>query len=558
MKNWRIISELKPNQKFTDVLLENRGIVTPEQKKLFLNPPSVEHFLTLLPETFITSLNEAKDIITKSIENSIPIIVHGDYDADGICATAILYKTLKFDLKYARSHHFIPNRFDHGYGLSRKSIDAVIASLGEQYGSDQKYLFITVDSGITSTEEVVYIKSLGHQVIITDHHQKPPEIPKADCLVWHDEIVGSSVAWLLSKHLGSTDPQSVALAAIATVTDLFPLVGLNRSIVKEGLQVLNNNPPRGIKQLLAVSGRRDAEVTTYDIGWVLGPRLNATGRIVDASQSLKLLIADSDDEALGFAQGLNDVNTQRQDKTVEMFEMISVSDDKATMPKIIVSSHPDYHEGIIGLVAARLAQKYYRPSIVISLAETYGKGSVRSVPGIDIISFLRNFNDMFVSLGGHPMAAGFTILKENIPTLQEKIVELSNLEISDSLLVPVLDIDLKIPLDLVSLGFCAEVSSLKPFGVGNNEPVFMSENVGVSALNIVGKEQTHLSLRLFSGSEFYKAIFFNGADRAKNLTIGDRVDIAYMVKESEFNGKKYVDLIVKDLRKSNGDFSNLA
>lgn len=544
MKKWQVLTESSSIDEIIKTFLAHRGITNILE---FLNPPSTDSLLTTLNNEFTHSLSEAVKLIQTVIYQNTPIIIHGDYDADGICATAILYKTLKNELAYGNVYHFIPNRFEHGYGLSKQSIESIVKT--HKLGG-KKALFITVDSGITAIEEVKLLKSLGYEVIITDHHQKPNPLPEAGCIVWNDELVGSTISWILSKSLGSKDPQSISLAALATVTDLFPLVGFNRSLVKEGLEVLNSNPPLGIKMLLDYSAKSLSEITTYDLGWIIGPRLNASGRLVDASDSLKLLIEDDPEVVDKIAKNLNDVNTQRQDKTVEMYEIASINSAEK-LPKIIISSHEDYHEGIIGLVAARLTQKYYRPSIVISLSENFGKGSVRSIPGVDIIALLRRFENLFTSLGGHPMAAGFTIVKENLPVLQEKLLIAAEDLIQESMLVPVLEIDMKIPLDLVNISLAQELNKLKPFGIGNSEPIFMSENVGVANVNFVGKEQNHMSLRLFSGTNFYKAIYFNGKELSQEMgiKIGDKVDVAYAIRESEYNGSKYVDLVVKDLRK---------
>jgi single-stranded-DNA-specific exonuclease len=547
MKNWSVLGEYNGSDDVVDVLLELRGFETEAEKEAFLLPPPSLTFVKDFSAEFKRSLVKAKNIIEKAIEENVPIVVHGDYDADGICATAVLFNTLTNEKKYLNCFAFIPNRFDHGYGLSVKSIDAAVETLEASLGERPKEaLFISVDSGITSVEEVDYIKSLGFKIIITDHHQKPADLPKADCIVWDDRVVGTGLSWLLSKTIGSKNPRSVALAALATVTDLQPLLGMNRSIVKEGLAVLNKRPPLGIQKLLEVAGRSGGEITTYDLGWVVGPRLNASGRIVDARDSLELLISPEERLVGEIARKLNQVNTERQDKTVEMYEVAEDFSEDAP-PKVIISANEDYHEGVIGLVAAKLAQKYYRPSIVISLGDGYGKGSVRSIPKVDVISLLREHEDLFVNLGGHPMAAGFTIAKENIPVLKKRLTSYFN-KLDDSLFEPVLNVDLKIPLGTVDTTLARKLDKLKPFGIGNKEPLFLSENVGVVGLTIVGKESNHLSLRLTDKGNYYKAIYFNGVEGNTDLRTGDRIDIVYKIKESEFNGVKRVELVIEDLK----------
>jgi len=548
VKKWDVSHNLNSNENFIEKILEIRGVKSASDQEAFLNPPSVDSMLEDLPSEFKKSLEEAKRIVRKAIKKNLPIVIHGDYDADGICATAILFRVIKNELNYKNCFSFIPNRFEHGYGLSESSIEAVAERLKNEIGDFYRALFITVDSGITAVKEIEYAKSLGFEVIVTDHHQKPKIMPKADCIVENAEIVGSAISWMFGKVLGSKDLQSISLAAVASVTDLQPLFGFNRSIVKEGLEVLNKNPPLGIKKLVEAAGTANKEIDAYTLGWVIGPRINATGRISDADLALMLLIVDDERKVQEFAEELNELNNRRQGKTEEMYDLAGeLMSEK--LPKVIVSKHLDYHEGIIGLVAAKLVQRYYRPSIVLSIGEFYCKGSVRSVPGVDIIEFLREFEDIFVSLGGHPMAAGFTIEREKIGLLEEKIESVQNL-IKDEYLVPALKIDLKIPLSLVDLDFVSEVGKLKPFGIGNMEPVFMSEKVGITGVNVVGARQNHISLNLFCDGKRYRAIYFGGAEYFTGMKVGDSADIAYSVRRDRYNSKDYVNIVVKDLRLS--------
>ena len=259
-RKWEVFSVLDDKSKIVEVLLNKRGIFSEEEKKDFLNPPKVESYVSNLSGDFKASLEGARQIILNAIKKEDPIIIYGDYDADGVCATAILYKVIKDELKYENCYYFIPNRFDHGYGLSLKSIGECLEKLGKK---DVTVLFITVDTGITAVDEVKYLKSLHHRVIVTDHHQKSFQIPQADCVVWNDEIVGSTIAWHLSKELGSNDPHALALACIATITDVQPILGFNRSLVKEGLEILNSNPPLGIRKLMNISGKSGEIIVSY-------------------------------------------------------------------------------------------------------------------------------------------------------------------------------------------------------------------------------------------------------------------------------------------------------
>lgn len=546
-KIWQVQNDQNvTKENIVELLLENRGIHTEDDKTNFLTPPSIQSTLKTFPKDFLLALNKGKKLLQEAIAKDIPVVVYGDYDADGICATAILSQTFSDDLNIKKSLAFIPNRFDHGYGLSKDAIDAVIAQFNTAYGSFDEALLVTVDTGITAYNEVEYAKSKGFTVIITDHHQKPEQLPECECLIWSDLIVGSGIAWIFSKVLGSKSTQSIALAALATITDVQSVIGVNRALIKEGLEVINTNPPYGLKALIDVSGLK-GELTTYHLGWALGPRINATGRIKDSTAGLKLLSAKTNEDAARYAKELNAINITRQDKTLEMYDMVNISSTEE-LPKVIISEHKDYHEGIIGLVASRLVKTYHRPSIVISINDGHGKGSVRSINGVNIIEMLRNFEDLFESLGGHPLAAGFSIKVENIPVLKEKLVLFAQSAIDDVLLIPVIPIDLRLPINEIDLDLLEKLAIMKPFGIGNPEPVFHSESVGVSGFDIIGKDRTHLSLKLYNNGSILKGIFFGGAAFASDLVIGSKVDIVYTLSRNEFNGRVSVDLLIKDLK----------
>jgi len=540
MKKWNVLKKYSPDADFVECLLENRGI---SDKERFLNPPSVVSILKKYPESKKSMYKQAREIIFSAMKDMIPIVIHGDYDADGICATAVLYTAIRKELGYEDCVSFIPNRFEHGYGLSLESINAVSQMVDLKNGG----LLVTVDSGVTAVNEVDYANSLGFSVIVTDHHQTPAQLPDAKCIVWDDQVVGASIAWILSKILGSKSQTSLALAATATVTDLQPLLNENRSIVKEGLRILNTNPPAGLKILLAVAGRKYEEATTYDMGWVIGPRLNATGRLSNAGDSLRLL-TETDPEVLRhLADTLNSVNTKRQEKTIEMYEMIDYL-DRENLPKVIFSANESYHEGIIGLVAARLAQNYYRPAIAISVNGDMAKGSVRSVVGVDIISFLREFEEVFDSVGGHPMAAGFTVAIEKLEELEKIVNETAEKLIDSANLVPSIEVDMEVPIDVLNLSMLEAVEKLQPFGVGNKEPLFVSRNVQLVSVDKVGREAKHLSMKLLGESGTYRGIFFNGSESFPLLDDGTTVDLVYSVRRNSYRGNDSVDLVIKDLR----------
>lgn len=556
-------------------LLRNRGIGDDEREE-FLNPPSIVEYLKKMPGDFKESLKKAREEILTAIKQGKPIIIHGDYDADGICATAILYKTFTQTLEYGKVAYFIPNRFDHGYGLSLESVGEMAKLTSERFGASGG-LVITVDCGITAEPRVIEsIHEQGFRLIITDHHQKKESGPQAEVVLWNDSMVGAALALVLAVVLGLRDEQPIGLAGIATVTDLAPLKGFNRVLVKKSLAILNTNPPLGIKSLLDASGRNNksrnnnsrnnnsrnnGEISMYDLGYIIGPRLNASGRLDSAYDSLKLLLEEDSADVAEIAQKLNAVNLERQEMTQKMFDLAdtiyrggldrlgeenAMTASSVTTNTIVVASS-QFHEGVIGLVAGKLAQKYYKPAIVISVNGDTAKGSARSVSGVNVIEMLRHFENRFTGLGGHPMAAGFSLKKENLERFTVDFIKYTQETISPDLLVPQLNIDLEIPLSLVNADLLKEVDQLKPYGIGNPEPLFLSRNVGIAGSDLVGKEGAHLSLKLFDDQNTYKAIIFD----AKNLGVlgfdlGTKIDLVYTASQKEFNGKPSLDIVIKD------------
>jgi len=543
---WNVYGQGYDIEAVKNLLLQRRGFEDLSRADVFLHPKNPLLYLKDFPNDFKLSLKEATKLINSTIEKNLPIVIHGDYDADGICATSILYNYLTKERKYGKAFYFIPSRFDQGYGLSEESLDESIRKVKEGLGVEEEILFITVDSGITSVGEVEYLRKLGHKIIITDHHQKARRLPKADIIVWNDQVVGATIAWILTRVLGSKNPDYLALASLATVTDVYPVLGLNRALVKQGLKLLNISPPLGLKELISVSGLDGKSLDTYHLGWVLGPRINASGRLSNASLAVDLLTVEEQEIALSTARELNKMNKERQDETYRMYSLVPKFEE---VPRFILTESKDFHEGLIGLVASRLVRKYYRPSVVISVSEKFGKGSVRSIEGINVIDLLREFEDLFVNLGGHPMAAGFTIPLENIPILEEKLRKAFEERFEDSCFVSSLTVDAEIPINLVTWELLDFIQSLKPFGTGNKAPLFLTRGLGIASMNFVGKEKNHVSLKFYDGNNSKKGIFFSSREYFDDITLGDKVDVVYSIEENNYRGNSTLNLIVKDLHK---------
>ena len=581
-KRWKIKSksELRIKnyelriKKITQLLLKNRQLKTKKQQEEFFNPkkPWDEK---VIKEIGISQkeLSKAVKRIKQAIKNKENIVVYGDYDADGICGTAILWETL-YSMK-ANAMPFIPHREEHGYGLSKKGIDEIIKNHPLSIIHNPS-LIITVDNGIVAHKAVEYANSKGIDVIITDHHQPQKKFPKAKAIVWSDKVCGAVVAWVLAKEIlednGSLKGpilirEFLDLAAIGTVADMIPLQGPNRSIVKYGLEQLNKTERIGLKAMFEEAGLKKGEIVNWQLGFVIGPRINAMGRLVSALDSLRLLCTKDKKRAKNLAHTLGTVNRERQDLTLSTFkqaEEMSICQlaDEAKELKILIITHESFNPGIIGLVAGRLVERFYKPAIVISKGEEFCKASVRSVSGFNIIEYLRSFENLFEDLGGHPMAAGFTVKTSRLIEFQAKLENKAREQISDELLKPVLEADCEIKLSDVKPALYNQIKNFAPFGIGNSQPSFITKGVEVASFCQVGREKKHLKLSVkVKGPTFehlkglkgrtlsnLDAIAFNQGVLAENLSPGQKINLLYNIDENNWNGKKDLQLKVKDIK----------
>lgn len=509
---WNILAS-NPDD-IIETLLANRGLKTKTQIEEFLNP--------LNPKF---KLNSQKTItrIKKAIKNEEKIVVYGDYDADGICATAIMWETL--NSLSAKVLPFIPQREDEGYGLSVEGIKKIDASL-----------IIVVDSGIVAHEAVNFANKKGIDVIILDHHEKPKKLPKAYSIIHTTDLCASGIAYFFTKELIENPP--LELAAIATVTDLMPLIGINRSIVKFGLEALNKTTRPGLKALYEVAGI--TTVGTYEIGYMIGPRLNASGRIENALTALRLLCTHNKEKAQELAELLNKTNKDRQDLLGE--QTIHALQKSLSSEKIIVIEDEIYHQGIIGLIAGKLVEKYYLPAIVISRGETVSKASARSISGFNIIEAIRTHEHLLINAGGHPMAAGFTIETTKIAEFKKLITVFASKNISPEIQEKKLRVDTEIPIDFMNFELYKLLTQFAPFGIGNPEPVFASDVI-LNSFRTVGAEGKHLKL-VVNGLD---AIAFNKGELAPQLKVGQQLSLAYSLDLNTFNGKASLQLKVKDI-----------
>lgn len=534
---WKILSKDKflnqETETISEILLKNRKLKNPREIRDFFNP-SLEKFLS----SKISGIKEGVKRVLDAKDMGEKVIVFSDYDADGLCACAILWETL-FDLKI-NALPYVPDRVKEGYGLNRQAI--------KNLAEDGAKLIITVDHGITAYEEVEFAKKLGVDILVTDHHEKPKKIPKPCALIHTTEICGAGVAFRfayeIAKELNFEKEvlEKLQLAAIATIADLVPLIGDNRAIVKFGLEKLKRTRRAGILALLSKLNLPLGRINEKDISHILVPRLNATGRIESAIFSLRLLCTKNPIHARELAEKLFATNVTRQ-------EMVSKAILEAKeMPYgegpigFLKSGH--WHEGIIGLIASRMVEEAGKPMIIISQGEKFSKGSARSVESINIIETLRIFSDILTDVGGHPMAAGFTIETSNISLLQSKISQLPGLALEKE--KRVLEIECELDLAKINLKFWEELQKFAPFGVGNPEPLFATKGAFVEDLKLVGQDKTHLKMVV----EGFGAIAFGQAKNIEELHPSQKIDLVYTIDLDTFANRKSLQLKVKDFRLS--------
>jgi single-stranded-DNA-specific exonuclease len=408
-------------------------------------------------------------------------------------------------------------------------------------------LIITVDSGITAVEEADLIRELGADLIITDHHLKPNKLPEAYAIVHTTALCGTGISWLLASNLSNPSnlSNSLDLVAIATVADLQPLLGVNRSLVKEGFKVLNKLDRPGLAALVEVAGLKPGNLGSYAVGWVLGPRINAVGRVRQGIEALRLLCTPNLTQARHLAHVLNLANAERQELTVHTFDHAKglVEDGDG----LIVVYHDSWHEGIIGLVAGKIVEEYGRPAVVISKGKEFSKGSARSVNGLNIVEILRAESGLLEDVGGHEAAAGFTIKTAHLEKFVESVRRQAHSLLADLDPRPVLKIDLPLPIDRIDAQLVAELGKFDPHGIGNPEPVFVDWQARILGKKKVGKASQHLKLSLHaSGGRGYEAIWFRAGEI--KLDRGQTVALAYTPEIERWQGKEKITLRIRDLK----------
>ena len=545
MYKWEVVKSDGVKSFNTDInpiverILASRGINTPEELEAFIDPDfSQEHDPFLL-----SGMSEAVTRLNQALERGERVLIHGDYDADGITASVLLSEACS---AYGiDAEIFVPSRAD-GYGLQREAI-----MMAEAQGFS---LIVTVDCGITACDEVEFARNLGIDVIVTDHHSPSDVIPAAiavinpklkHCPYPFKDLAGVGVAYKLAAALlEDTAHELLDLVAIGTIADLVALKGENRLYVKQGLLEIGT-PRVGLGALLQVAGIDPELVTAGNIGYTIAPRLNAAGRLQDASLPIELLLTSNFDRASEIAGELDALNRERQkiEGTI-IEEAMSMVDPSA---RALVLYAPHWSHGVVGIVASRLVERFYRPTILLCRDDD-GKlrGSGRSISGFDLVGALRRCDNYLERCGGHAMAAGLSLQEDALPAFMSAFAEIAA-EIQDELLVPKLRIDAEVALAEITESMLLDLNLLAPFGMGNPQPNFAAKGVKIVEKRLVGKQNEHLRLGLVGdGGQVASAIMFNQANRLDDLNVGEKLNIAFRPSLDEYRGRRSVSLRLQD------------
>lgn len=560
-------------------LLANRGIKDPKEVKKFMQA-SLED---LYDGKLMKDMTKGVGIIVSGIKEEKNIVVYGDYDVDGVISTYILYSTLKSC--GAKVSYYIPDRESEGYGMNSERIQAMA-----EEGCD---IVLTCDNGIAAREQTILAKELGMKVVVTDHHDVPfleedngekvYVLPEADAIINPKQndcpypfkyLCGAGIAVKFSEVLfelmGRDKRESlgyIEYAAIATICDVVDLIGENRIIAKNGLQMINKTTNKGLKALIKQTTLEDKKIGTYHIGFIIGPCINATGRLENAKLSVELLLSEDESEAQYLAKRLYDLNIERQELTSRsVLEVVDyIERNNMNKDKVIVVYNKSVHESIAGIVAGRIKERYNVPVIILTEGKEMPKGSGRSIENYNMFEELLKCKDLLYKFGGHPMAAGLSLEEKNIPILRERL--LANCSLSEDDIIPKVRIDKRLSLTQISYGLVEELEKLEPFGKGNPAPLFAEKEVEVIRVSLIGKDKNVLKLSCRIKDTFTKidAISFDSSEDFKSMIIERygierldkilnnypadlKLDLIFFPSINEYNGNVSLQLQVKDIR----------
>ncbi|MGW8314150.1 MAG: single-stranded-DNA-specific exonuclease RecJ [Bacteroidales bacterium] len=538
-------------------LLVQRGISSFEEARNFFRPE-----LKNLHDPFLMKdMEVAVQRIQEAIDSGEKVMVYGDYDVDGTTAVALVYSFFKDYFK--ETDYYIPDRYDEGYGISQKGIDHA----GEQGAS----LVIALDCGIKAVEKIEYARSKGIEFIICDHHNPGEVIPDAvavldpkqeGCEYPYKELSGCGVGLKLvqayCRKTGLSDEQFydyLDLVVVSIASDIVPITGENRILAYYGLKKLNEDPTMGLKAIREVAGIDQKEIDIEDIVYKIGPRINAAGRMESGKKSVDLLVCDQIRDADIISKKINDYNLDRRNIDTEItrqaIDMIRNNTELQEMNSTVLYN-PEWHKGVIGIVASRLLEHYYKPTVILTRSNGMATGSARSVNGFDLYQAIEACSDMLVNFGGHKYAAGLTMRVKDVPRFTERFEQIVNETISPEQLIPVVEIDIELKLKEITEKFFRVLKQFKPFGPENNAPVFLSENVVDNGYGrTVGNNGEHLKLTLIHEEDPFKvfpAIAFHQGCHYNKVRNGIPFDICYQLMENEFRGRVNLQINILDMK----------
>ncbi len=528
-------------------MLSNRGIFDRDEAYLYLRQSGPLHSPFLLD-----GMQKAVDFINRILLENRKIAVYGDYDVDGVTASALLIQVLR--KLGADAISYIPNRFEEGYGVNQEAL--------HHLQSNGIALIITVDCGIRSPKEVMFAKSLGMEMIITDHHEPGEEIPDAVAVICPKKpgdnypfkyLAGVGLAFKLADALIRSHPEQkldardwLDLVAIGTVADVVPLTGENRCLVKSGLDLLRKTDRPAVQALSEVSQVFPARISSGTIGFGFGPRLNAAGRLETADQAFRLMMSETLSEARLLAAELNDKNRQRQEVTRAMQAQAINDIGQDPLPMVAASAHNSYNRGVVGLAASKVAEHYYRPAIVGAIEDGMIHASCRSIEEFNMVQALDQCAELMVKYGGHAMAAGLTVSEENWPLLIERMNMLAAKELEGTPLIPSLTAEMELTLDYLRWPLLDEIAEFEPFGAENREPIFLIRNLSVVSSKLIGGGE-HLSLKLKSNDNaIMDGVAFRQGNRQSELP--GKIDVMGKFNKNAFRGQETLQLVIQDMR----------
>jgi single-stranded-DNA-specific exonuclease len=566
-KNWKIkeqgnpaiiehLSQVLGVDRVLAILLAQRGVTSFDEAKAFFRPDLAD-----LHDPFLMKdMDKAIDRIDAALKNNEKILIYGDYDVDGTTAVALVYSYLR---KYSDLlSYYVPDRYHEGYGVSFKGID---------YAATHGYsLIIALDCGIKSVEKVAYANTLNIDFIICDHHYPGDSIPQAvavldpkrkDCLYPYKELSGCGVGFKLIQAFSQKNKLAeeldvyLDLVAVSIASDIVPINGENRILTYFGLKKLSQSPCDGLKSIIKTAGIENKDITVDDIVFKIGPRINAAGRIESGNKAVELLISEDESCALSLSDKINEFNNTRKSIdtiiTSEALKLLADSPDIKDRYSTVLYN-PLWHKGVIGIVASRLIETYYHPTVILTESNGFATGSARSVEGFDLYQAIDACSDLLENFGGHMFAAGVTLKTENIPAFKERFEEYVSKNIKKDQLVPSIEIDAQLELGNINPKFFRILKQFEPFGPENMHPIFLTKNVVDNGCGrIVGNTSEHIKLELIQEADpfkVYHAIGFQLAQHYKYIGKGNPFDICYTIEENEFRGNTTLQIRLRDIK----------